>query len=230
MKALFNLFRKERKIVEREKTDIIWMNGHKYIISDLQKIKIQDIPESKSVYGWSLEYRYLMGNSVGWSSWLSYKNKIYTTISSTTGAVVDIIPNYRNGFEWRLVALYKMSDSEFRDYKIEKILSDTDLVKSQIPNIKNKYRITAWKVKEDCQIVYNLSKEEYKFKKNTLFIQNEDGQILTIVDQKTPVSYNHRFILFNDLIKKGLVEEVDVSGQKWAHPHLCKELKIKLKK
>jgi hypothetical protein len=231
MKALFNLFKKketkiEEKSRELQKSDIIWINGNRYISSELHNIKVSDIPESKSVYGWALESRVNISN--GWTGWSNYSNKVYASMNSALNAVASITPTIKNTHEIRIVALYKMSDAEFRDYKIEKILSENVNPKLETYS-KKLYPITAWKVKEDCEVTYNQTNIKYQFKKNTLFIQNEDGNILTIIDQKSPVSYMHKYVLFNYLIKKDLVEEVDVSSQKWAHPHLCKELKQNLK-
>lgn len=233
MKALFNLFKKketkiEEKSRELQKSDIIWINGYKYVVSDLYNIKVSDIPENKSIYGWALESRFITSN--GWSIWSNYGNKVYSSMNSALNAAMSITPTVKNNFELRIVALYKMSQAEFRDYKIEKILSENVKPKLETPLLRKIYPIIAWKIKEDCEIVYNQTNIKYKFKKNTLFIQNEDGNILTIIDQKSPVSYLHKYVLFNDLIKKDLVEQVDISSQKWAHPHLCKELKIKIKK
>jgi hypothetical protein len=36
-------------------------------------------------------------------------------------------------------------------------------------------------------------------------------------------------MILEDLIKNEQVEEVNIKNEKWAHPHLCKELKIKIK-
>jgi hypothetical protein len=57
----------------------------------------------------------------------------------------------------------------------------------------------------------------------------EDGQIKTIKNQTTGIQHHDRFQLFNDLLENNQVDEVDIQNEKWAHPHLCKELKHKIK-
>jgi hypothetical protein len=37
-------------------------------------------------------------------------------------------------------------------------------------------------------------------------------------------------MILEDLIENKHVEEVNIQNEKWAHPHLCKELKTKIKK
>jgi hypothetical protein len=58
----------------------------------------------------------------------------------------------------------------------------------------------------------------------------EDGNVRSIKDQTSGINYHDRYQLFNNLIVENLVEEVNIQNEKWAHPHLCKELKKKIKK
>ena len=43
------------------------------------------------------------------------------------------------------------------------------------------------------------------------------------------IIYSHARMILDDLIKNEQVEEVNIKNEKWAHPHLCKELKRKIK-
>jgi hypothetical protein len=71
----------------------------------------------------------------------------------------------------------------------------------------------------------------YKYKKSTLFIQMEDGNIRIVKNsiEANSIIYSHAKMILEDLIKNGQVEEVNIQNEKWAHPHLCKELKRKIK-
>jgi hypothetical protein len=59
----------------------------------------------------------------------------------------------------------------------------------------------------------------------------EDGNIRLVknsTESNSIIHSNARMIL-DDLIKNEQVEEVNIKNEKWAHPHLCKELKRKIK-
>jgi hypothetical protein len=98
-----------------------------------------------------------------------------------------------------------MTEPEYRDYKIDLLLTPNRVSKE--PKV---YEIKAWKVKEDCEITYERNNRTYKYSKNTLFIQMEDGNIRVVKNS------NER-------------NTTNIKNEKWAHPHLCKELKIKIK-
>jgi hypothetical protein len=70
----------------------------------------------------------------------------------------------------------------------------------------------------------------YKYSKNTLFIQMEEGNIRVVKNktERNKTIYSNSKMILDDLIKNEQVEEVNIKNEKWAHPHLCKELKIKL--
>jgi hypothetical protein len=200
------------------------INNKVYAIADSQLIKIQAVADDVHLYGWSLEVRWK--DSKGeFYSWTTYWNhRIYTSRSSALDAATKIYPSFHDGYEWRIVPIYKMTEPEYRDYKIDQLLSST-------PNKNPKiYEIKAWKVKEDCEIFYERTKNTFKYKKGTLFIQMEDGNVRSIKDQTSGINYHDRYQLFNNLIVENLVEEVNIQNEKWAHPHLCKELKKKIKK
>jgi hypothetical protein len=99
------------------------------------------------------------------------------------------------------------------------------------------YEIKTWKAKENIEKEIQRDqypqngKVLYKCKKNTMFIQMEDGNIRVVRNSTDPNSiiYTHARWTLDDLIKSELVEEVNIKNEKWAHPHLCKELKKKIK-
>ena len=90
------------------------------------------------------------------------------------------------------------------------------------------YEIKGWKVKEDCEIEYKNTNSKFKYKKGTLFIQLQSGDILQVKSSREN-NRSNRYQLFNDLIPGGFVEEVKIEDEKWSHPHLLKEIKNKLK-
>ena len=228
---LFNLFKKKKATAVapvknhfNSETMTYTINNKEYAIADSQLIKIQAVAEDVHLYGWSLEVRW-KDNKGEWYSWMTYWNhRVYTSRSSALDAATKIYPSFHDGYEWRIVPIYKMTEPEYRDYKIDQLLSST-------PNKNPKiYEIKAWKVKEDCEIFYERTKNTFKYKTGTLFIQMEDGNVRSIKDQTSGMNYHDRYQLFNNLIVENLVEEVNIQNEKWAHPHLCKELKKKIKK
>jgi len=231
---LFNLFKKKKatpvapvKNHFNSETMTYTINNKEYAIADSQLIKIQAVADDVHLYGWSLEVRWKdsKGEFYSWSTY--WNHRVYTSRSSALDAATKIYPNYSNGYEYRIVPLYKMTEPEYRDYKIDQLL---------IPNRVNKepkvYEIKAWKVKENCEVKYKNTNIIYKYSKNTLFIQMEDGNIRIVKNSIDPNSiiYTHARMVLDDLIKDERVEEVNIQNEKWAHPHLCKELKTKIKK
>ena len=230
---LFNLFKKKTTIVEpvknHFKTDVMTytINNKEYAIADSQLIKIQAVADDVHLYGWSLEVRW-KDNKGEWYSWMTYWNhRIYTSRSSALDAATKIYPSYHNGYEWRIVPIYKMTEPEYREYKIDQLLMSNRANKE--PKV---YEIKAWKVKEDCEITYERNNRTYKYSKSTLFIQMEDGNIRVVKNStdRNSIIYQHARMILDDLIKNEQVEEVNIKNEKWAYPHLCKELKIKIKK
>jgi hypothetical protein len=59
----------------------------------------------------------------------------------------------------------------------------------------------------------------------------ENGNIRVVKNSTEPKSimYEHSKYILEYLIENELVEEVNIKNEKWAHPHLCKELKKKIK-
>ena len=202
------------------------INSKEYAIADSQLIKVQAVADDVHLYGWSLEVRYRMSDG-NFCSWFTYWNhRIYVNRSSAMDAATKVYTKSSPGYEYRIVPIYKMTEPEFRDYKIDQLLT---------PNRVNKepkvYEIKAWKVKEDCEITYERNNRTYKYSKNTLFIQMEDGNIRVVKNstERNSTIYQHARMILDDLIKNEQVEEVNIKNEKWAYPHLCKELKIKIK-
>jgi len=233
---LFNLFKKKKSTPVAPVTPVknhfnsetmnYTINNKEYAIADSQLIKVQAVADDVHLYGWSLEVRYKMSGGE-FCSWFTYWNhRVYATRSSALDAATKVYTSSSPGYEYRIVPLYKMTEPEYRDYKIDLLLT---------PNRVNKepkvYEIKAWKVKEDCEITYERNKMVYKYKKETLFIQIEDGNIRIVKNSIEPNSiiYSHAKMILEDLIKNEQVEEVNIKNEKWAHPHLCKELKKKIK-
>jgi len=230
MKKLFNTFKKKQTTkVEKPKdhynSDIMryTINGKEYAIADSQILKVQSVANDVQVYGWTLEFRY-KDTRGEWYSWSTYWNhRIYVSRSAALDAATKIYPSHRDGYEFRIAPLYKMTEPEYRDFKIDQLLTG----KPKDPKV---YEIKAWKVKDDCEIYYERTKSTFKYKKGTLFIQMEDGNIKSIKDQTTGIRHHDRYQLFNNLLEEGKAEEVNIQNEKWVHPHLFKELKTKIKK
>ena len=230
---LFNLFKKKKatpvapvKNHFNSETMTYTINNKEYAIADSQLIKVQAVAEDVNLYGWSLEVRW-KDNKGEWYSWMTYWNhRIYTSRSSALDAATKVYPSYHDGYEWRILPIYKMTEPEYREYKIDQLL---------MPNRANKepkvYEIKAWKVKEDCEITYERNNRTYKYSKSTLFIQMEDGNIRLVKNstESNSIIHSQARMILDDLIKNEQVEEVNIQNEKWAHPHLCKELKKKIK-
>ena len=230
MKKLFNIFKKKQEpqkvsvpVKNHYNSELMryTINNKEYAIADSQLIKVQAVAEDVSIYGWSLEVRWK--NSSGeFYNWSTYWNhRIYVSRSSALDAATKVFPHHNDGYEWRIVPLYKMTEPQFRDYKIDQLLNPNQKVKE--PKV---YEIKCWKVKEDCEVQYR-NNSPLKYKKNTLFIQMENGNIRVVRNTTNPISFTSKGFL-DELIKNEQVEEVNIKNEKWAHPHLCKELKRKL--
>ncbi len=239
---IFNLFKKKKATsVEpvtsvaptknHYNTDIMnyTINGKEYAIADSKLIKIQAVADDVHLYGWSLEVRWRRQNGE-WYNWMTYWNhRIYVNRSAALDAAGKIFPHWTfdsNGeSEWRIVPIYKMTEPEYRDYKIDQLLNTSKVNKE--PKV---YEIKAWKVKEDCEVKYERNHSTYKYSKNTLFIQMEEGNIRVVKNktERNKTIYSNSRMILDDLIKNEQVEEVNIKNEKWAHPHLCKELKNKI--
>jgi hypothetical protein len=217
---LFNLLKKKKytptpvvptKNHYNSETMNYTINNREYAIADSQLIKVQAVADDVHLYGWSLEVRYRMSGGE-FCSWFTYWNhRVYTSRSSALDAATKVYTSSSPGYEYRIVPIYKMTEPEYRDYKIDLLLT---------PNRVNKepkvYEIKAWKVKEDCEITYERNNRTYKYSKNTLFIQMEDGNIRVVKNsnERNITIYKHSTMILEDLIKNEQVEEVNIKNEK----------------
>ena len=209
-----NIFK--RKEESTSKPLSMTINNKTYVIEDSSFIKIQSSASDVDVYGWSLETRYIKNPS---SNWYSYSNRIYNSRESAIDASLKINDSY---YEFRILPLYRMNESQFREYKIDKLFGDVEK--------REKFEIKGWKLKEDYEWYRNTHNNTIiQHKKGSIYIQLENGNIV-----KSGTSCEHTYRvgrdkLFKDLIPKELVEEINIKDEKWIYPHLLKEVKIKLK-
>jgi len=230
---ILNIFRKNRnqpKVVESsvKSTNQLVKPDHYYTlfnknwaIEETIDFQTQAVAEGMKPYGWTVEVRW-KNNKGEFYPWQTYWNrKIYYSASSATEAALKFYVSTSHGYEWRVKPLYVMEQQEYRNFKIDKLLGDRSTQDSK------KYDIKGWKVKEDCEIEYKNG-NKFKFKKGTLFIQLENGDIIQMKNSRESPRTG-QYQLFNDLIPGGFVEEVKIEDEKWSHPHLLKEVKNKLK-
>jgi hypothetical protein len=229
---ILNIFRKDRnqpKVVESpvKSTNQLIKPEHYYTlfnknwaIEESIDFQTQAVAEGMRPYGWAVEVRW-RDNKGEFYPWQSYWNrKIYYSALAATEAALKFYVSTSHGYEWRVKPLYTMEQQEYRNFKIDKLLGGP----TQEPK---KYEIKGWKVKEDCEIEYKNG-NKFKFKKGTLFIQLENGDIIQMKNSRESPRTG-QYQLFNDLIPGGFVEEVKIEDEKWSHPHLLKEVKNKLK-
>lgn len=190
-----------------------------WAVENSQIIQYQPPLENHKPYGWTLEVRTFSHGK--WSAWHTYwNNKIYHSFHSATGAALQChLKSQKENYEWRIKPLYVMDDQEIRDFKIDLLLKETPP--------KKQFEIKAWKVIDDCEVDYK-SYGKYKYKKGTLFIQLEDGNIINLKDRTSKIDRNNDYQLKTELIPRGLVKEVDIQDEKWSYPHLLKELRGKI--
>jgi hypothetical protein len=198
------------------------INGKRYAIAESMNIKVQASAEDVNVYGWTLEVRWKHNGD--WCQWMTYWNhRIYQSRNSALDAAIKVFPSHNKDYEWRIAPLYKMNQPEWRQYQIDQLLWDS-------PNSQKKDEIKAWKVKEDCEIDIGSNNRKLKLKKGEIFLQMSNQNIVRVATYSEPTKWSQGYILRQYLLPKGLVEEFDIREEKWIHPHLCKELKTKIKK
>lgn len=228
---LLNLFKKKKEIkymsvkINKPNNDIVTINNRQYILDKTEKINVQPYSGDITIYGWTLEYSYKFLDK---KYYTSYNNKVYSTRESAVNAMIQIRKSSygRNYDDWRISALYKMDEVEYRDFLIKQIFKSDE--EKEMYEQPSKY----WKVIEDHEFKYN-SYNNVKLKKGTIFQftpykQNSNmGKVLIL---STPTIQNGYYIysdLLNKIISMNLVKEVDIKEESWIHPHLPKELKIK---
>ena len=202
-------------------TQVISVNGKNYVVEETTKVNVQSSPDDIVPYGWTLEMR-----TDSNSFWFPYWNsKIYQSRLSAISASVQIGESLSKKYEFRVSALYRMDTIQYRNITIDKLLSDTPLV--------TKYPLKFWKVIDDVSVEYkhglnNSQIGVYEFKKGTLYIQMENGNIFTSATPTKVGMMTGSYYLKNVLIPKNYVSEIDIMNEKWYHPHLPIELKEKL--
>jgi hypothetical protein len=232
---ILNIFRKNRNKQKAVNTPVKSTNElvkpHHYYtlfdknwaIEESMIFQTQAVAEDMKVYGWTVEIRW-KDNYGEFYPWQTYWNrKIYYSSNSAIEAALKIYVSRHNGYEWRIKPIYVMEQQEYREFKIDKLLGDDEVKKDP-----EKYDIKGWKIKEDCEVIY-ANGYNAKYKKGTLFIQLESGDIIQIKNSKDKLIRNVKYDLFNTLIPNNFVYEIKIEDEKWSHPHLLKEVKNKLK-
>jgi hypothetical protein len=199
------------------------INRKDYAIEKSIIFQSQSSAEDVRPYGYTLEVRWRDNKNDDWCGWLTYWNyKIYSSIHvANESAHKCYLSSSKQEFEWRVRPLYVMDQMEYRNFKIDKLLKEEE----QEPK---KHEIKGWKVKEDVEVEYSNGRK-FKYKKGTLFIQLENGNIIRVNGTSEPTFHGDSYQLKNNLIPNNQVEEVEIKDEKWAHPHLLKELKTKFK-
>ena len=217
MKWLSNLFRKEDpKKPEPKKTWIACVEGQDYSIENFEVIKVQSIDNDIKPYGWVIEMKWNKSDTY-WQTY--FTNKIYHSQYSAMSAMIAVKKFLQGNYDFRITAIYAMDQNFYRNYKINKLFDENQ------PPAK-KYEIKAWKMKEDLITPSKLKLTKGK----SVFIQLENGRIIKAGGPNDATSDGtFRRFLFDELIPKGLVEEVELKDEKWLYPHLLKELKTKIK-
>jgi hypothetical protein len=205
-----NIFKKKE---DSPKPLSMTINNKIYAIEDSTFIKVQPVATDVDLYGWSLETKY---NKSTYGSWYSHSNRIYNSRESAMDAALKID---RSFYDYRILPLYRMTEIDFREYKINKLFGEIEK--------KEKYEIKGWKLKEDIEW-YRYNNHIVNHKKGSIYIQLENGDIIKSGTACETMIRCGKDKLFKELIPKGLVEEINIKDEKWLYPHLLKEVKTKL--
>lgn len=157
-------------------------------------------------YGYSIEVKY--GKNHSWSTY--WTNKIYYSLNSALNAVKQIPKGSEEKF--RIVSLYKMSNSDIREYKIKQAIGDIKTNEEKLKEIK------AWKAKKD----FEYPKGQIN-KMGSVFINLNNSIIKSGQTEKTKYFWN--LDIRDYLTDKEIFEEVNLKDEKWLYPHLLKEIK-----
>lgn len=217
---LLNLLKKKPEIEITPKTVESYydIDGKRFAISESMDIKVQSSANDVQVYGWTLENTW-KSNDGEYYQWMTHwNNRIYNSRSSALDAAIKISKQFGKSYKWRITPIYKMTQPQYRDYQIDQILEFRPTPKKEIK---------AWKTIRDHEEI--IGHKPFKIKKGTIFLQMENGEIIRVATTSDPTCHGLGYILRNYLLPKGIVQEIDITDEKWAHPHLLKELKIKLK-
>lgn len=197
------------------------IGGTRYAVSDSMDIEVQSHAGDVYVYGWTLEVRWKHGDD--WHPWMTYWNhRIYQSQKSAIDATTKIYLNYKGeDYQWRIAPLYKMNVPEYRQYKIDQLLSNKS-------SERKESEIKAWRVKEDHQIQFSNG-YGVEVKRGEIFLQMSNQNIVRVATCSESTKFGQGYLIRNYLIPRDIVEEFDIREEKWIHPHLCKELKKRLK-
>jgi hypothetical protein len=220
MKWLSKLFRKEesKKVEPKKTTWIDCIDGQDYSIDDFDIVKVQSIDNDIRPYGYTIEINYRYNDRDNWYTY--HTNKIYISHSSAMSALISVKKFDQGNHDFRITAIYAMDQNFYRNYKINKLFDENQ------PPVK-KYELKAWRLNKD----FMTNNGQKLSKDKSVFIQLENGRIIRAATPNDPTSDGtYRRFLFEELIPKGLVEEIELKDEKWLYPHLLKELKTKIKK
>lgn len=196
-----------------------WFNKEENDPQKENSVRVQTPSDNIQIYGWAVESRYHYNGQ--WTNWYTHWNhKIYNGKEVAIDACAKMGTHMSN--EYRVIPLFRMNDSQYRDHKLNRIL----------PNKNSKtFEIKGWKLKEDFQYEINkYTKSTMVYKKGTVFIRLENGNIIKSGNTVDPTLLSPYVSIFlPDLVSKGLAEEIEIKDEKWLHPHLLKGLKSKLK-
>jgi len=215
IKSFFN------KEVKSEIQDVNNVNGitpekSKIIVGEEFTVKVEEVNKDFKIYGWVIEKIY-DGHFV-----TTHNSKIYHSKYSAQEALSIIYKS--SGCEYVIAPIYRLNKSELRDVKINSLLTVE----------KQKQEIKSWKLNVDLNLenlpLGNHNRDMLNgLKRGTVFIRLENGNVIISGNNRNPTRYPFR--LFRDvdnLLKLGVLDEVELKDEKWLYPHLIKELKSKL--
>lgn len=187
------------------------INGNRYIKNDGIKIQIPEYDENQKIVGWLLETRFKHQGI--FTIWQRYRNKLYYSNDDAIQAAIKISKTSfysdKDDFEWRTYPLFKMNNSQWREYQID------ELLKVNTEN-GNENESKFWKVLED-----------YKFYNQTV----KKGDIIvkfgnSFIKLATPTEKTFYFSKYSyENIKKQEIKLNDINN---LYPHFTKQLKNNL--
>jgi hypothetical protein len=189
----------------------IKINNKTYVFDDAKSFtsSIQLKDSDRSIYGYGIEVKY---QNTNWIQW----NKLYSSYGTTIDAIIKLKKVY--GGEFRVIPLYKLDNSDFRDFKINQILSNEE------EEDKNK-------PKKEVKIEFYICKEEFDYK---FFYTN-----VKVLKGSIVISYIGNYYLINNPsqkienlydFKKYIHNFTDINLENIKYkPHFPKMIKEKLK-
>lgn len=184
------------------------VNNKEYVVEE-NELTINLLENKEMVaYGYSIEMKFRENSS--WSTY--WTNKIYGSLNSALNAIKQIPKGSQE--EFRIVSLYKMSNSDIREYKIKQVLGDVKTKEDKLSQVK------AWKAKKD----FEYPKGQIN-KMGSVFIEFNKSVVKSGQTEKTKYFWNSD--IRNHLTNKDIFEKIELKDEKWLYPHLLKELKKK---